>query len=93
MIRKRFSNLIPYLILCITLIYTCFFKEGQIQFNLREEITLSATIINLLIYIFRFKYGIVAPCWRKRPLVPFSKEFNIMLQSIFYLRLYFTVRK
>jgi len=55
MIKKRFAHLIPFLIICISLTYS-----SLIHLNLKQQIALGGTTINLLLYLIRFKYGILA---------------------------------
>lgn len=59
MIKKRFAHLIPFLIICISLTYICFLKRGLIHSNLKQQIALGSAILNLLLYLIRFKYGIL----------------------------------
>lgn len=59
-IKKRFAHLIPFLIICISLIYTSFSKKGLIHLDLKQQIALGSASLNLLLYLFRFKYGILA---------------------------------
>ena len=60
MIKKRFAHLIPFLIICISLTYSCYLKRDLIHLELKQQIALVSAIINLLLYLIRFKYGMLA---------------------------------
>jgi hypothetical protein len=57
--KKEIPNMIPYLILLSGFIYSCLFKKGEVQSNLKEQVAGASLIINLVIYFIRFKYGIL----------------------------------
>lgn len=59
-IKKKIVHLIPFLIIFISLTYTCLLKKGLVHLDLKQQIALGSAALNLLLYLIRFKYGILA---------------------------------
>jgi hypothetical protein len=57
MTKRRFLHLIPFLIICISLTYTCWNSLSDL--DVKDHIALAGAAINLLLYLIRFKYGIL----------------------------------
>ena len=60
MANKKFLYAIPFFIICIILIYTWYIIISlNYPPTLKQQIGLGISIINLLLYLMRFKYGII----------------------------------
>jgi hypothetical protein len=60
MAPKKFIHAIPFLVTCIILVYTWYVIISlNYSATLKQQIGLGIGILNLSIYIVRFKYGII----------------------------------
>ena len=58
--NKKILHSIPFLIICIILVYTWYIIISlNYPSTLKQQIGLGIAIINLLLYLIHFKYGII----------------------------------
>jgi hypothetical protein len=57
---SKFIHIIPYLIICIILVYTWYtIITSDYYATTKHQIALGIAIINLFIYLLRFKFGVI----------------------------------
>lgn len=57
---KKKVRFIPFLIVCLILSYTWFIiLNTEYQATLKHQIALSIAVVNLIVYIFHFNYGLI----------------------------------